>query len=323
MKTAPGLPADPEHGFKMVTVKADCRGCGTRTRWRWRSKPYCGACFPDEKYRNRRNNRMDSKALELMDKPGMLARIEQAKFPQNLTPQDKAVLAEVATSYGLDPLMGELMIYQGRPYVSIDARYRKAQESGQLAGVETRPATREEREAWDIPDGDLFFRSEVYRKGIARPFVGWGRVKAKEFAKKDGYLPVESNPQRMAEKRAEAQALRKAFHLPLPSFEGETSDPFIEGEFTVAPVEIGVGDPPGDAIDQEEGPEVTSEQPAASQGGSDKPPSLRVQLLDALNKRWPGAPNTIAQWCNDTMGVSTVADIPEDRLQEALAKAQK
>jgi hypothetical protein len=46
-----------------------------------------------------------------------------------------------------------------------------------------------------------------------------------------------------------------------------------------------------------------------------------VKLLEALNKRWPGAPNTIAQWCNDTMGVNTVADIPEDRVPEALRKA--
>jgi len=34
-----------------------------------------------------------------------------------------------------------------------------------------------------------------------------------------GFQPVQNNPQRMAEKRAEAQALRKAFHIPLPSIE--------------------------------------------------------------------------------------------------------
>ncbi|KKM13664.1 hypothetical protein LCGC14_1714020 [marine sediment metagenome] len=259
---------------------------------------------------------MDSKALELMDKQGMLARIEQAKFPQNLTPQDKAMLAEVATSYGLDPLMGELMIYQGRPYVSIDARYRKAQESGQLAGVETRPATRDEREAWEIPDGDIFMRSEVYRKGIARPFVGWGRVKAKEFAKKDGYLPVEVNPQRMGEKRAEAQALRKGFNLPLPSLEGETSDPFIEGEFTVAPVEIGVGDPPADAIDQEEGPDATSEQPGASPVNPKGDTSAEKDMRDLISKKVEAVrrgSGNVPTWCND------IPAIPAEKLDAAVA----
>lgn len=269
---------------------------------------------------------MDTKALELMDKDGMLARIEQARFPQNVTAQDKKMLAEVAISYGLDPLMGELMVYQGRPYVTIDARLRKAQESGQFAGIEARPATREEREAWEIPDGDLFFRSEVYRKGVERPFVGWGRVLAKEMAKKDGFLPVEVNPQRMGEKRSDAQALRKAFHLPLPSFEGETHDPFIEAEFRVAPEEIGVGNPPGDTQGEKEASDATSEQPEATEGQTEGVAGQRIQIENLLRVRWGEFPDSvdgnIRLWCDNVFKVKTIADIPEKRLAEALKKAQ-
>ena len=162
---------------------------------------------------------MDSTALIKMEPGQMMERIEMAKFPKDLTTPEKKMLAQVAITYGFDPLMGEITIYQGRPWVSIDGRYRKAQETGKLDGVSTRPATKQEREDWQIPDGDYFFRSEVYVKEARFPFVAWGRVRGSETQGGKGYTPVETNPQRMAEKRAEGQALRKAFHIPLPSIE--------------------------------------------------------------------------------------------------------
>ncbi len=163
-------------------------------------------------------NHMDSTALTKMTEPQMLQRISMAKFPQGLTQSDEKMLAVVAIAYGFDPLMGEVSIYQGRPYVSIDGRYRKAQETGRLDGVRSRPATKQEKEDWGIPPDDYFFCAEVYVKGASQPFVGWGRVNGTE-TKGSPHLPVVKNPQRMAEKRAEAQALRKAFHIPLPSQE--------------------------------------------------------------------------------------------------------
>ncbi len=161
---------------------------------------------------------MDSNALMKLDERAMARRVEMAKFPQQLSPADKHVLVIAARSYGFDPLMNEITIYQGRPYVTFEGRYRKAQETGLLNGVSTRPATREEREAWGIPEGDYFFRAEVYKKGCDYAFTGWGRVFASEISG-DPHLPVAKNPQRMAEKRAEVQALKKAFSIPLPSFE--------------------------------------------------------------------------------------------------------
>jgi hypothetical protein len=185
-------------------------------------------------------NHMDSKALMVMTESAMLERIDKAKFPQALTKEEKILLAAAAITYGLDPLMGELSIYQGRPFVSIDGRYRKAQETGKLAGVETRPANQKEKTDWEIPNGDYFFRSEVYVKGIERPFVGWGRVFASETQGGKGFKPVEKNPQRMAEKRAEAQALRKAFHIPLPSAEDIGSLELVET--TSGPVNVKTGE---------------------------------------------------------------------------------
>lgn len=174
----------------------------------------------------RKETHMDSTALTLMSEKDMVERIGRAKFPQQLSQAEVRTLAVAARSYGFDPLMGEISIFQGRPFVSIDGRYRKAQETGLLDGVECRPASKQEREDWQIPEGDFFFRAEVYVKGASKLFVGWGRVRASELTEKSKRDPsrlaspvVAANPQRMAEKRAEAQALRKAFHIPLPSLE--------------------------------------------------------------------------------------------------------
>jgi hypothetical protein len=169
---------------------------------------------------------MESKALMTMDQTTMMSRINAAKFPQALTEPDKRLLALVAITYGFDPLMGEITIYQGKPYVSIDGRYRKAQETGLFMGMSTRPATKSEKTEWEIPEGDFFFHAEaeVYNKEAKRTakFVGWGRIRTDEMKINnpgDKYKPIVTNPQRMAEKRAEAQALRKAFHINLPSIE--------------------------------------------------------------------------------------------------------
>lgn len=164
-------------------------------------------------------HKMDSKSLTTMTETQMMTRISSAKFPQELTAPDRKALALAAITYGFDPLMGEISIFQGRPFVSIDGRYRKAQETGKLDGVRTRPATKQERADWEIPDGDYFFLAEVYVKGSSMPFQGWGRVRAGEINVSGKFKPVDTNPQRMAEKRAEAQALRKAFHINLPSIE--------------------------------------------------------------------------------------------------------
>lgn len=184
---------------------------------------------------------MESNALMTMDEKTMLQRVEMARFPQDLTLADKKLLAQVAISYGFDPLMGEVTIYQGKPFVSIDGRYRKAQETMRLDGVETRPATRQEREDWQIPEGDYFFRSEVFVAGATHPFVAWGRVRKSETTGGKGFKPVETNPQRMAEKRAEAQALRKAFHIPLPSVE-DIGSPDYDVDSTAREIDTSTGE---------------------------------------------------------------------------------
>lgn len=159
---------------------------------------------------------MDSVALMKLDKPGMVARIEQAKWPAALKPEEKALIATVALSYGLDPILQELSLFQGRPYPTVNAWYRKSQETGQFDGMDSRPANKKEREERNAKEGDLLYRCEVYRKGGSHPFVGWGKVFAAERQGNE-HLPIVKWSDRMAEKRAEMQAMRKAFSIPMPT----------------------------------------------------------------------------------------------------------
>lgn len=151
---------------------------------------------------------------------------------------EKTILVRAALDYGLDPLMGELTIFQGKPFVSIDGRLRKAHETELFDGIESRPATEDERKARNTATGNKLWRSEVFKKGCTHGFVGWGEVKEAEMHRNEN-LPTTAWPDRMAEKRSQVMALRLAFYLPLPSFEdigNEAQEPpkaFIDSTATV------------------------------------------------------------------------------------------
>ena len=200
---------------------------------------------------------MDSTALMKMDEATMLARVNKAQWPQDMKQGDRAMLATVAVSYGLDPLLGELLVYRGAPFITINARYRKAQETGLFDGMESRPATTEERKARDAVDGDVLYRCEVYKNGVRIPFVGWGRVRKAEQGGSQA-LPINSDPHRMAEKRSEAMALRKAFSMPIPenlwADRGENGDDVLEA--SAEPVEGDFKEVKGEDAETPPEPEV-------------------------------------------------------------------
>ena len=74
---------------------------------------------------------------------------------------ERFVLARVAQHYGLDPLMGQLYLLGGKPYVSYKALFRAAVERG--FRVESRPMTREERDLLMLEDDEIGFASRIYR----------------------------------------------------------------------------------------------------------------------------------------------------------------
>ncbi len=155
-------------------------------------------------------------AVSLEQTEAMLPAI-QAMWPADCkaNPALGRMIAKVSIAYGLDPLMGEVILYQGKPYVTIDGRLRKAQEHEQYAGLECRPATDAERAAFRCAETDHLWRAEVYRRDWRKPVVGWGRVTVNDH----NAIARGQHAQAIAEKRAKARALRDAFSIPLPSAE--------------------------------------------------------------------------------------------------------
>jgi hypothetical protein len=249
-----------------------------------------------------RSEVMNSKGTELanIDKAGMLQRIEGAKFPTQLTRPEKEMLAQAAVDYGLDPLTGELTIYQGRLYVTIDGRIRKAHETKKFDGIESRPANKAEREARGTPPENKLWRSDVYRSGCTRAFTGWGEVLEREM-KGNAFLPVVSFSDRMAEKRSQQQALRLAFYLPLPGIEEagvETESPKVIITETGTKVDTSTGEikestpaenpPTSDAVEgefTEQDTTLTAEVPTAAPQEATEPvkdetPVTNDQLIE-------------------------------------------
>ncbi len=260
----------------------------------------------------RETSEQSSTALMAMTETQMVERVDTAKFVKDLTVPEKRLLAAACITYGFDPIMHELTIFQGNPFVSVDGRYRKAQETGRLDGVETRPATQDEKTAWGIPEGDYFLRAEVYVKGSSRPFVGWGRVRKVETQGKE-FLPVVNNPQRMAEKRAEAQALRKAFHIPLPSAEyiGVPEDAYpvvkVEG---VGQVDKGTGEiMEAEVIESEPQPEPTESKssPRKPKENSERQFKNAGEFMTACNEEFNMAFETVASF----FGVADLSEIKD------------
>ena len=124
-----------------------------------------------------------------------------------LNPEQQAVfLTTLGNHLGVRAELGEIMLYQGKPYITIDGRIRIAHNSGLLNGIDPGPASSMERTRYIVKEGEHLWKCLVFKKGALRPFVGWGHVRLNDRN------PVsKTHPQEMAKKRAKYDALRLAF----------------------------------------------------------------------------------------------------------------
>jgi hypothetical protein len=120
--------------------------------------------------------------------------------------QQSMFLMALGQRLGVRAELGELLLYQGKPYLTIDGRIRLAHESGLLVGMETRPATALECRNYGCEPGDVLWVAQVFRRGAGRAFTGWGHV-----SQKDRNPVTKTHPREMAKKRAKYDALRSAF----------------------------------------------------------------------------------------------------------------
>ncbi len=111
---------------------------------------------------------------------------------------------------GFDPGF-HLVIYQTRVMVTIDGHQWWLRSHHPGARIVSKPILGAEREAYGVGEEEIGVIASIYLPGIAEPVVtGFGRASKNPQRPVSRGSAVEANhPYRMAEKRAEAQAIRK------------------------------------------------------------------------------------------------------------------
>ena len=127
-----------------------------------------------------------------------------------LAPADQIQRAiAVAESLELNPLLGHICLYQGTPWVEIDGwYYRLRRKYGLAVDLRTRPLSEQERCDQRVEEHQHVWKAEVVIVATGQTIAcGYGYSSTAEPWHKS---PVEKlRPQRLAEKRAEEDAIRK------------------------------------------------------------------------------------------------------------------
>ena len=178
-------------------------------------------------------------AIVIYNEETALARVQEAKagglFPQNATQPQMLMLAKAAVAYGLDPLFGELTLYQGKPYITIDGRRRLDADAGHHPSIRFRPLTADEvRYYWEL--------DALKPRDVPIICVGVDDYGAESEAigillahERDGNAntPQVQRPIEMSQKRAEMRWRKMAYGPhPLPDSVKDlmsTAEEFVEG----------------------------------------------------------------------------------------------
>jgi hypothetical protein len=137
-----------------------------------------------------------------------------------LLPEVIQRLAAYARHYGLDPARGHVCLMHGKPYVTLDGYLYHAHEVNNLYRLESWPLNKQEREDYQIPEGAHAWVASVDKIVSHSHFAGVGIVTLEEMTEKSKRDPshlaapvVAKHPWQLAQKRAEWQALRRAFPI--------------------------------------------------------------------------------------------------------------
>lgn len=129
-------------------------------------------------------------------------------------------LVAYAEKYGLDPARGHVCLMYGKPYITLDGYLYHAWQTGTHYTLASRPLSKEEILTFQIPEGAHAWQAKVRFLDTENTFTGLGIVTHDELTAKSSRdinklrLPVvAAHPWLLAQKRAEWQALRRAFPI--------------------------------------------------------------------------------------------------------------
>jgi hypothetical protein len=131
------------------------------------------------------------------------------KFDANLAGSEIEKAISLVQKYRFDPFL-HLTVYQGRVTPTIDGLYWWAQTHVEPFEMTSEAIPQEQKDSYGVKGNEIGVITKIFRIGADRPAcTGFGRA-AKSGPPVMQGSPVEAmHPYRMAEKRAEAQALRK------------------------------------------------------------------------------------------------------------------
>jgi len=125
-----------------------------------------------------------------------------------------------ADNIALNAHLGHVCLYFGKPYVTIDGYYYLLDKVKQGMTIGTRPMNAEERKITQVNEGDHAWIAEAWEGDRKLPTIGVGIVTLGDIDEPSKRNPeefrapvVHNKPQRIAEKRAEWQLLRKLIPL--------------------------------------------------------------------------------------------------------------
>ena len=146
-----------------------------------------------------------------------------------LLPEQVKALMDYAYKYHLDPFRGHLVLMYGKPYVTIDGYLYHAKGTRQPYTLSSRPMTTQEEKQYKVGKTGHNWLGTVTFTDDGTTFTGLGIVTYEEMTAKSKSKPeqlrspvVAAHPWQLAQKRAEWQALRRAF--PIGESEKEKED---------------------------------------------------------------------------------------------------
>jgi hypothetical protein len=147
-------------------------------------------------------------------------------FADDMTERQALQIAMIAVAYGLDPIAGEVVPYEGKPLITLDGRIRVCADHPEYDGIEyTRVANADERRAFRLKPEEDMWVAAAWRKGVRFPSVGYGRAGGAYErnalvigSKRTGYNP--GRGPELARKRAIVNALKMLFPMPRPKLPG-------------------------------------------------------------------------------------------------------
>ncbi len=123
-----------------------------------------------------------------------------------------------AERYGLDAFRAHVYIMYGKPYIGLDGYLYLANKTTIPYQLRSRPLTEDERKTYLIAEHDHAWTCEIVLPLTSQSFTGLGIVTNDEMTAVSSKNPsqarspvVAAHPWQLAQKRAEWQALRRAF----------------------------------------------------------------------------------------------------------------